>query len=139
MLLVDDILGAPIKGILWVFKEIHKAASEAQRERRDQIMAELSALYVSLEQGDITEEVFDDREQALLDELDALDARTEAGDEDEDDDDDDDDDNDSESGSTVVVADAYPGVRNALIETPIAAEPASPGPSTIPTKKNVSS
>jgi len=137
MLLVDDILGAPIKGILWVFKEIHKAASEAQRERRDQIMAELSALYVSLEQGDITEEVFDDREQALLDELDALDARTEAGDEDEDDDDDDDD--DSESGSTVVVADAYPGVRNALIETPIAAEPASPGPSTIPTKKNVSS
>jgi hypothetical protein len=138
VLLVDDILGAPIKGILWVFKEIHKAASEAQRERRDQIMAELSALYVSLEQGDITEEVFDDREQALLDELDALDARTEAGDEDEDDDDDDDD-NDSESGSTVVVADAYPGVRNALIETPIAAEPASPGPSTIPTKKNVSS
>lgn len=135
MLLVDDILGAPIKGILWVFKEIHKAASEAQRERRDQIMAELSALYVSLEQGDITEDVFDDREQALLDELDALDARTETGDEDEDDDDDD----DAESGSTVVVADAYPGVRNALIETPIAAELASPGPSTIPTKKNISS
>ncbi len=134
MLLVDDILGAPIKGILWVFKEIHKAASEAQRERRDQIMAELSALYVSLEQGDITEDIFDDREQALLDELDALDARTEAGDEDEDDDDD-----DAESGSTVVVADAYPGVRNALIETPIAAEPASPGLSTTPTKKNVSS
>lgn len=134
MLLVDDILGAPIKGILWVFKEIHKAASEAQRERRDQIMAELSALYVSLEQGDITEDIFDEREQALLDELDALDARTEAGDEDEDDDDD-----DSESGSTVVVADAYPGVRNALIETPIAAEPASPGLSTTPTKKNVSS
>ena len=138
MLLVDDILGAPIKGILWVFKEIHKAASEAQRERRDQIMAELSALYVSLEQGDITEEVFDDREQALLDELDALDARTEAGDEDEEDDDDDDDD-DADSGSTVVVADAYPGVRNALIETPIAAEPASPGLSTTSTKKNVSS
>jgi hypothetical protein len=136
VLLVDDILGAPIKGILWVFKEIHKAASEAQRERRDQIMAELSALYVSLEQGDITEEVFDDREQALLDELDALDARTEAQGEEEDDDD---DEGDAESGSTVVVADAYPGMRNALIETPIAAEPASPGLPTTSTKKNVSS
>lgn len=136
MLLVDDILGAPIKGILWVFKEIHKAASEAQRERRDQIMAELSALYVSLEQGDITDEIFDDREQALLDELDALDERAEAQDEDEEDDDDEDD---TESGSTVVVADAYPEVRNALIAIPIAAEPATPAglSTTPPTKKNI--
>ncbi len=93
MLLVDDLLAAPIKGILWVFKEIENAAREEQRSRRDAIMASLSALYVSLEQGEITDEVFDEREQALLDELDAMDAQDAAegggdadGDEDEDDD-----------------------------------------------------
>ncbi len=75
MLLVDDLLTAPVKGLIWVFEEIHKAATEEQRARRDDIMAALSALYRDLEQGDLTEEAFDSREQALLDELDALDAR----------------------------------------------------------------
>jgi hypothetical protein len=78
VLLVDDLLMAPMKGILWVFEEIHKAANEAQDARREQIMAALSELYVSLEQGAITEDAFDDREQALLDELDTLDARAAA-------------------------------------------------------------
>lgn len=117
MLLVDDLLAAPVKGILWVFQEIHKAATEEQRSRRDQIMADLSALYVSLEQGEITDEVFDAREQALLDELDALDARGDA-----DGDDDDEDDEDADAGSTVTVADAYPAVRNALVGAPVLAD-----------------
>jgi hypothetical protein len=78
VLLVDDLLAAPVKGILWIFKEIQKAATEEQRQRRDQIMAALSALYVSLEQGQIDDETFDAREQALLDELDALDAQSDA-------------------------------------------------------------
>ncbi len=75
MLLVDDLLTAPVKGLLWVFEEIHKAADADQRARRDEIMATLSALYLALEQGEISDEIFDEREQALLDELDALDAR----------------------------------------------------------------
>jgi hypothetical protein len=75
VLLVDDLLTAPVKGLIWVFEEIHKAASEEQRARRDDIMAALSALYRALEQGELTDEAFDSREQALLDELDALDAR----------------------------------------------------------------
>lgn len=75
MLLVDDLLMAPVKGLLWVFEEIHKAADADQRARRDEIMATLSALYLALEQGEISDEIFDEREQALLDELDALDAR----------------------------------------------------------------
>lgn len=100
MLLVDDLLAAPIKGILWVFKEIENAAHEEQRSRRDAIMASLSALYVSLEQGEISEEVFDEREQALLDELDSMDAQADADDA-QDDDDDDDDDGDTHVTRTI--------------------------------------
>ncbi|RKT46119.1 gas vesicle protein GvpG [Thiocapsa rosea] len=89
MLIVDDLLAAPFKGIIWVFEEIHKSATAEQRARRDEIMAALSALYRALEQGEITDDTFDTREQALLDELDALDAREDANelgsDEDEDD------------------------------------------------------
>lgn len=133
MLLVDDLLAAPMKGILWVFKEIHKAATEEQRARREQIMADLSALYVALEQGEITDDVFDEREQALLDELDALDAREDAdgGEDDEEDE----EELDAESGSTVAVADAYPVLRNALVDAPAHTEPAASGPGTKATAK----
>lgn len=89
MLLVDDLLTAPVKGLLWIFEEIHKAADADQRARRDEIMAELSALYIALEQGKLTDEAFEAREQSLLDELDELDARynaEDAADEDEDED-----------------------------------------------------
>jgi hypothetical protein len=85
VLLVDDLLAAPLNGILWVFKEIHKAATEEQRNRRDQIMAALSALYLSLEQGEITDADFDAQEMELLDELDELDGvEAEADDADDD-------------------------------------------------------
>jgi hypothetical protein len=90
MLLVDDLLASPVNGLIWVFREIHKAATTEQATRRENIMAALSALYVSLEQEEITEEEFDTQEQALLDELDAYDARADA-EEDEDDEDDDED------------------------------------------------
>jgi hypothetical protein len=86
MLLVDDLLASPVNGLIWVFREIHKAATTEQATRRENIMAALSALYVSLEQEEITEEEFDTQEQALLDELDAYDARADA-EEDEDDED----------------------------------------------------
>ena len=135
MLLVDDLLTAPMKGILWVFQEIHKAATEEQRARREQIMADLSALYVSLEQGEITDAVFDDREQALLDELDALDAREDAEGTDDEDEDDDEDETDLESGSTVTVANAYPELRNALIDAPAPTEPRKATPAAQPARK----
>jgi hypothetical protein len=78
MLLIDDLLAAPLNGLLWVFKEIQKQATEEQRNRRDAIMAALSALYVALEQGQLSEAEFDAREQTLLDELDDLDAADDA-------------------------------------------------------------
>jgi hypothetical protein len=84
VLIVDDLLAAPIKGLLWVFQEIQKNASAEQHARRDEIMAALSALYRDLEQGEITDDAFDAREQALLDELDALNAREDEDELDED-------------------------------------------------------
>jgi hypothetical protein len=98
MLLVDDLLASPVNGLIWVFREIHKAATTEQATRRENIMAALSALYVSLEQEEITEEEFDTQEQALLDELDAYDARADA-EEDEDDDDEDPDVEDPDDGN----------------------------------------
>jgi hypothetical protein len=103
VLLVDDLLAAPINGILWVFREIENAAREEQRSRRDAIMASLSALYISLEQGEITDEVFDEREQSLLDDLDALDAKADA--EDDEDDEEDDDEGDGVHVSRTVLPD----------------------------------
>ena len=94
MLLVDDLLASPVNGLIWVFREIHKAATTEQATRRENIMAALSALYVSLEQEEITEEEFDTQEQALLDELDAYDARADAEEDEEDEEDEDDEDPD---------------------------------------------
>ena len=106
MFLLDDILLSPVKGLLWVFKEIQAAAMAAQTEEKDDITARLSELYMELETGRITEAQFDEREKALLDRLDTLDERdatlsAEEGDgsadaKDEDDEDDEDDEADEE-------------------------------------------
>ena len=85
MLIVDDILTAPFKGIYWIFKEIHNAALEDQAGEADRITAQLSELYMMLETGKMTEAEFDAAEKALLDRLDAIKDRE--GSEEEDDED----------------------------------------------------
>ena len=69
MLIVDDILFFPITGILWTFRELHKAVMQELDSEADTITAELSELYMMLETGKITEEQFDAREKELLDRL----------------------------------------------------------------------
>ena len=72
MLLVDDILFFPVKGLFWVFDEIQKAAEEELKNDAGAITSQLQQLYVMLESGSITEAEFDAREAELLDRLDAL-------------------------------------------------------------------
>lgn len=72
MFLVDDILMAPIKGLLWVFKEIHDAAEQERLNEAENITLELQRLYSRLESGSISEEDFDAREAELLDRLDSI-------------------------------------------------------------------
>ena len=84
MFLIDDILLAPARGLLWVFKEIHRAAEEEQANEADAITAKLSELYMMLETGQMTEAEFDAAEKALLDRLDAINEREGSGEEDDD-------------------------------------------------------
>ena len=71
MLLVDDILLFPIKGIFYVFRQIHNAAEEEFLDEEG-ISNQLSELYMMLETGKITEEEFNEKEGILLDRLDEI-------------------------------------------------------------------
>lgn len=77
MFLVDDLLISPVKGVLWIFKEIHNAAQQELAGEADSIAAALSELYMKLDTGQITEEEFSAQEKALLDRLDRLQAQKE--------------------------------------------------------------
>ena len=78
MFLIDDILLAPAKGVLWVFQEIHDAAQQELAGESEAITASLSELYMRLETGQITEAEFDAQEKVLLDRLDRLQAEEKA-------------------------------------------------------------
>ena len=72
MLIVDDILLFPVKGINWVFKQIHELAQDELEGEADRIRESLTDLYMMLETGQITEEEFEQQESILLDRLDNL-------------------------------------------------------------------
>jgi BMFP domain-containing protein YqiC len=78
MFFVDDLLMSPVKGVLWVFKEIHDAAQQELAGESEAITATLSELYMKLDTGQITEEQFDAQEKVLLDRLDRLQAQEES-------------------------------------------------------------
>jgi hypothetical protein len=78
MFLIDDILLAPVKGLLYVFREIHNAVEQDSGSEAESIRAGMSELYMLLETGQITEAEADVREKELLDRLDAVEARGQA-------------------------------------------------------------
>ena len=86
MFLVDDILFAPARGLLWIFKEIRNAVEEEQANEAETITTKLSEIYMMLETGQMTEAEFDAAEKVLLDRLDAIRERTAGGSEEADDD-----------------------------------------------------
>lgn len=98
MLLVDDILKAPVKGVLWILREVAKAAEQEQKAEAERIKEQLRELYMRLEQGRISEADFDTQEVELLDRLDSLEGDRSGGvlDEESEESDDDEDDADAE-------------------------------------------
>ncbi len=78
MIFADDALMAPVKSILWIFREIHQAAVEELNAEEDRIRAELARIYQQLEQGNMTDDEFDAREAELLDRLDVLEGLSES-------------------------------------------------------------
>ncbi len=72
MLLVDDIVMLPARGLLWVFRTIDQAVQEERASEAEHLKLELGDLYMMLESGAISEHEYDQREQALLDRLENL-------------------------------------------------------------------
>lgn len=72
MFLLDDLLMLPLRGLMFVAREVEKAAKAEQAAQPARITAELGELHRQLQEGRITEAEFDRREQALLDRLDRL-------------------------------------------------------------------
>lgn len=75
MLLLDDLLLAPFRGLLWIVDKVHDAAQEEMAGEADAIVEELRQLYLMLEGGQLTEAEFNTHERKLLDRLDAIEAR----------------------------------------------------------------
>lgn len=72
MFLIDDLLGAPLRGLVFVLKKIDQAVQEEVAVDERAIMADLSTLHRTLDSGAITEAEFDAREDVLLHRLDRL-------------------------------------------------------------------
>jgi hypothetical protein len=72
MLFIDDLLMAPVRGLLFVVREIGKAAAEERAADERAVMAELATLHRALDSGQLTEDAFDAEEAKLLEQLDRL-------------------------------------------------------------------
>ena len=75
MFLIDDVLLAPVSGVMYVFREIQAAADGEAAKNADALRAELTELYRMLETGGISSDEFDAREAQLLDRLDTIESR----------------------------------------------------------------
>ena len=71
-MIIDDIVCAPISGVLWVVRQVYEAARQELAAESQTITAELMDLHMLLETGAITSELFDAREKELLDRLDKI-------------------------------------------------------------------
>jgi hypothetical protein len=81
MLLIDDLLAAPLHGLFFVLKEIN-AAVQAERALEERgIIAELSDLHRQFDNDQITEADFELGEERLLHRLDGFrgDGETDGG------------------------------------------------------------
>ncbi len=72
MLLVDDLLMLPVKGLFGIFKEIQKFADRELTDR-ETLQEKLLNLQMQFELDEITEEEYAEREEYILDRLKALD------------------------------------------------------------------
>lgn len=72
MFIIDDILLSPIKGLLYIFKEIEKIAREEKEDTSEKLTGELSEAQMLFETDQITEEEYSKREKNTLERLSVL-------------------------------------------------------------------
>ncbi|HTQ25830.1 MAG TPA: gas vesicle protein GvpG [Candidatus Binataceae bacterium] len=75
MFLIDDLLLAPGKFVLWVLRQVHEAAEKELDQEGERLTAELGELHRRLEARTIGEREFDLRERKILDRLEELKSR----------------------------------------------------------------
>jgi len=75
MILIDDLLLFPVRGIALVARQIHDAARQEFTNEAEAIRSELREMYLMFEAGKLSEAEFESREKPLLDRLDALESR----------------------------------------------------------------
>ena len=73
MFLLDDILLAPMKGLVAVCRKVEEAAQQDLENQGKVAMLALSELHRRLEAGQIDEKDFDLEEARLLDQIEGLD------------------------------------------------------------------
>lgn len=72
MFLIDDILLAPIKGIIWIAEKIRDIAEKELEDTPEKLQRELLDLQMVLETEQITEAEYKKREEDILKRLEAL-------------------------------------------------------------------
>ena len=69
--ILDDLLFAPIKGLIFIGKKIRNMARE-EHLGADGVRQELRELYMKIERGEISQEDFEKQEEILVDRMEAL-------------------------------------------------------------------
>ena len=72
MFIIDDILLSPIKGFLYIFKEIEKIAKEEMEDTSEKLKKELLEAQMLFETDQISEKEYSKREKNVLERLNAL-------------------------------------------------------------------
>ena len=72
MFIIDDILLSPIKGFLYIFKEIEKVARGEMEDTSEKLKTELLEAQMLFETDKISEEEYQKREKNVLERLNAL-------------------------------------------------------------------
>ena len=72
MFLIDDILLAPLKGVIWLAEQIKEVADRELLDDEDKIKEKLMESQFKFELDQITEEEYKKQEKELLERLDAI-------------------------------------------------------------------
>lgn len=71
MFLIDSILLAPVKGVVWLAERLNEVA-EKELSDTGRIKEELMALQLRFELDEMTEQEYNEKEKELLDRLDTI-------------------------------------------------------------------
>jgi len=69
---IDDILLAPIKGIVWIAEKVRDMALEELEDTPEKLQRELLDLQMALESEQITEAEYQKKEKDILERMEAL-------------------------------------------------------------------